>query len=173
MIDKEVSEYYKEINDILGKEILKFDFPLFTDYILSEANTIKDIMKVINEIRNKKNVVEFRKAMDSMDKCLKEGNLIKFKEYLSIIPEIVNDITTTIKTQSFQIDLNISPGISFERNITYNKYRDTKLHINFLSELVSFGVMQRCNAKLKKKGLLHKRSENIYDILERISEKHS
>lgn len=171
MVDREVSEYYKEVNSILGKEILKFKSPLFTDYILREANTIKDIMKVINEIKNQKNVIDFRKAMDAMDECLNNGNIIKFNEYLSIIPEIVNDITTTIKTKTFQVNLNISPGISFEKDIKYNKFRETKLHINFLSELVSFGVMQRCNATLRKKGLINRRYEGVYELLERTSKK--
>lgn len=171
MIDKEVSKYYQEVNNMLGKEILKFNSPLFTDYILHEANTIKDIMEVIKKIKTKKSVIDFRKAMDSMDECLNSGNILKFKEYLFAIPEIVDEITTTIKTKTFQVDINISPGISFEKDVQYNKFRDTKLHINFLSELVSFGVMQRCNAKSRKRSLFHRRYESIYDILERTSRK--
>lgn len=144
MLENNVKEFYEEINRKIGKKIICFQSPLLLDYICRESKTFNHALHMAKKIKKEKHLVEYRRTMDNMEKCLNEGNFIKFNEYLSVIPDIVNSIQSSgIKTQTFEMGLNPVPNISTSVNVSLERKTYNKLHLRFLKDLAKFGMMDR------------------------------
>lgn len=144
MLEKDVKEFYEEINKKIGKKVICFQSPLLLDYICRESKTFQQALYMAKKIKNEKHLIEYRKTMDNMEKCLNEGNFIKFNEYISAIPDIVNSIRKSgVNTQTFEMGLNPVPNISTSVNVSFGRRTYNKLHLRFLKDLAKFGMMDR------------------------------
>lgn len=144
LVETGVKEFYDEINRKIGKKIICFESPLLVDYVCSESENFTQAVRMAMKLKKEKHLVEYRRAMDEMEKCLNEGNFVKFNEYLSIIPDIVNSIQTAgIKTQSFVIGLKPIPSISTNLDLVFSKPIYKKLHMHFIKDIVKFGMTER------------------------------
>lgn len=144
MLENEVKDFYNEINNKIGKKIICFQSPLLFDYICKEAKDFNQALDMAIRMKNEKHIIEYRRIMDEMEDCLNKGNFVKFNEYLSIIPDIVNSIRTAgIKTQSFEIGLSPVPNISTNINLPLGRMYKNKLHMRFLKDLAKFGMTDR------------------------------
>lgn len=144
MIENDIKEFYEEINSKIGKKIISFQSPLLVDYICRESKTFDQALHMAKKLKKEKHLVEYRRTMDEMEKCLNKGDFLKFNEYLSVIPDIVNSIRIAgIKTQTFEIGLNPVPNISTNFNISFGRRTHNKLHFRFLKDLAKFGMTER------------------------------
>lgn len=144
IVEKDVLEFYREINEKIGKELISFHSPLFLDYISQNCDNLKEAIQLAKYIREEKDVVQFRKAMDEMEVALNSGNFVLFNEYLSIIPDIVSSIKKSgIKTSSTTITISTVPSIAFPMEIESRKRKKKMLHIDFLTDLAMYGMYNR------------------------------
>lgn len=142
MLEKEVKEYYDEINRKIGKNFITFECPLLVDYICNNSSNLKDAIELADHIRKEKDVIEFRKAMDKLENALCEGDLLLFNEYISVIPDIVSDITNKDK-KSKTVNLVLSATPSITMPIELESGRKKMLHVDFLTDLGMYGVYNR------------------------------
>lgn len=140
--EKQLIEYYNEINSKIGKNFITFECPLLVDYICNNCSNLKDAIDLAKYIRNEKDVMDFRKAMDGLESALCEGNLILFNEYISAIPEIVSKITKQgTKSKTVNLGMSISPSITVPFTFEFGKKK--MLHLDFLTDLGMYGVYNR------------------------------
>lgn len=115
---------------------------MLLDYISQNCDNLKEAIQLAKYIREEKDVVQFRKAMDEMEEALNSGNFVLFNEYLSIIPDIVSSIKKSgIKTSSTTITISTVPSIAFPMEFESRKKK--MLHIDFLTDLAMYGMYNR------------------------------
>lgn len=144
MLEKEVMEYYREVTEMIGKDVLKIKTPLLVDYVCSNAENFNDAVDIALELRENKNIKKFRATMDLIDASLNRGDAVEFTQYLKLIPEIVNQITQDgIKSKTINIGVSLSPSITIP--FTYKKTPQKKrmINMNFLSQLAEYGLRGR------------------------------
>lgn len=142
VFEKQLIDYYNEINDKIGKNFITFKCPLLVDFICNNCSNLKDAIDLAKYIRNEKDVIDFRKAMDGLDNALCEGDLISFNEFVSAIPEIVSKITKQgIKSKTVNLGVAISPSITVPFTFEFGKKK--RLHLDFLTDLGMYGVYNR------------------------------
>lgn len=140
-LDKEIVEYYQEVNASIGKKIFKMKMPVLVDYIASNANNFEEAKEIALRIKYDPDVIKFREAMDSMDRALNEGKIVEFNDYMKVIPEIVNAITyKEFDTKTFDIGISLSPSIAFPLNMGKLRLRRKKINMNFLLNLTKYGI---------------------------------
>ena len=139
LVDKEILQLYNEINNSLDKNILKIQCPLFVDYICDNAATYKEAFNNALVLRDEPMVIDFRKAMSDMEHSLKTGNIIRFKQYIDIIPDIIHDLQSSgCKTTTINIDLSLTPSITIP--YVFKKKPKQMLHVKFITELAKYGL---------------------------------
>lgn len=144
MVEDNVKEFYQEINEKIGRNVICFQSPLLFDYICKEAKDFVEALEMAKNIKKEKYLIEYRRTMDEMEKCINEGNFVRFNEYLSIIPDIVSSIKNSgIRTKSVEIGLSPVPNISTNFDISFGKKKINKLHLRFLKDLAKFGITER------------------------------
>lgn len=144
MVERDVLEFYKEINEKVGKKIITYESPLLLDYISQNCDDLEDAIQLAKYIREEKDVVQFRKAMDEMEEALNNGNFVLFNEYLSVIPDIVSSIKKSgIKTSSTTITISAVPSIAFPMEFENKKRNKKMIHMNFLIDLAMYGMYNR------------------------------
>lgn len=144
LLEKKVEEFYEEINRKIGMKIICFRTPLFVDFICQNAINMKEVLELIKELKNNKQVIDYKKTMEKMENSLDNGNFVEFNEYLSVIPDIVDSICSSeIKTQSIEIGFNPIPSIGTCFDLVHDPKRNKKLHMRFLQDIAKFGLTER------------------------------
>lgn len=147
-LDKEVVEYYDEINKKIGNKVICYNAPLFIDYICKNAANFKESINVALQLKYEPEVIDYRKAMDEMEESLNGGNFVKFNQYISIIPEIVDaiihkcSITTTVEVgvnpvPSYSVSLPIKIGLEKLSKIPL------KFNLRFIKDIAKYGLKNR------------------------------
>lgn len=140
--EKQLIEFYNEINSKIGKNFITFECPLLVDYICKNSSNLKDAIDLAIYIRNEKDVIDFRNAMDGLESALCGGNLILFYEYMSVIPDIVSKVTKQgTKSKTVNLGISISPSITVPFVFEIGKKK--MLHLDFLTDLGMYGVYNR------------------------------
>lgn len=80
MLEKEVKDFYNEINNRIGKNIICFQSPLLFDCICKEAKDFNQVLDIAIKLKNEKHIIEDRRTMDEMENCLNKGNFVRFNE---------------------------------------------------------------------------------------------
>lgn len=142
LIERDVIDYYNSINKMMQKDYIHFECPLLADYICENAGDFKAAIQVAKELRKDKKIVNFRKAMNKMEKALSEGDCVLFKEYMRAASEIVNDLTDS-KKQNKRVNLIVNPTPTIEIPIEFKPRKKKLLHVDFLTDLATYGVKHR------------------------------
>lgn len=144
LLEKEIEKFYEEINRKIGKKIICFKSPLFIDFICQNAKCMMDVVELIKELKNNKQVIDYKRTLEKMENSLDKGNFVEFNEYLSVIPDIVDSICSSeIKTQSIEIGFNPIPSIGTCFDLVHDPKRNKKLHMRFLQDIAKFGLTER------------------------------
>ena len=147
-LDKTLVEYYNEINNEIGNKVICYDAPVLIDYICMNAVSFRDAINIALQLKYEPEVIDYRKAMDKMEKSLNDGNSSEFNQYISVIPEIVNAITRKCSLES-TIEVGFSPLPSFSLALTgginLGKLSRIPLRFNlrFIKDVVEYGVKNR------------------------------
>lgn len=145
-LDREVFEIYKEVYSFMGKDIIKLQSPLLIDYICDNALTLRDAINIAFQLKENKDIVQFRYIMDSWDNAINSGNLLLLKEYQNILSDIVEQFTRKeIKSKKIDFRLTFTPSLTkpsisaaFGIPMEYNEKR--KINMNFLINLTQYGL---------------------------------
>ena len=147
-LDKELLKYYDEINKKIGDKVICYKAPVFIDYICKNAVTFKDAINIALQLKYKPEVIDYRKAMDKMEESLNEGNSIKFNQYISIIPEIIDAIThkysltATIET-GFSPLPSYSLALSIDMDFEHLSRIPLKFNLRFIKDIANYGLKNR------------------------------
>lgn len=150
-IDKEIYEICKEIYSFMDKEIINIQTPLLVDYICQYATSFQDAINIAFQLKEHKDIIEFRQTMNLLDNAVNNGNTMQFKEYVDRLAEIVVQISRKeVPTKKIEMKFTVTPSLTnptisamFGIPIEYNKKR--KINMNFLLELAQYGLTHERN----------------------------
>jgi len=81
-------ELLKRLNEVTG-EVVKFNLPLITNYLLSKETSAVGMIKRAIDIRNSKMAINFRKFLDEFEQSINENNT---KEILKYLDQLDNEV---------------------------------------------------------------------------------
>lgn len=147
-LDREVFEIYREVYAFMGKDIIRLQSPLLIDYICDNALTLQDAINIAFQLKENKDIIQFRYTMDSLDNAINSGNLLLLKEYQNTLSEIVEQFTRKeVKSKKIDFRLTFTPSLTkpsisaaFGIPMEYNEKR--KINMNFLINLTQYGLSQ-------------------------------
>lgn len=150
-IDKEIYEICKEVYSFMDKEIINIQTPLLVDYICQYATSFQDAINIAFQLKEHKDIIEFRQTMNLLDNAVNNGNTMQFKEYVDRLAEIVVQISRKeVPTKKIEMKFTVTPSLTnptisamFGIPIEYNKKR--KINMNFLLELAQYGLTHERN----------------------------
>lgn len=139
-VDLELRGFYKELNNLIGRESIKYSFPILLDYLLDKYQNLEDIIKAAFELKYDSKVIKFRKEMDNLEHAFLKGDLLEIKDYFENIGEIIKEIAEIKNTnKSIDITLSVPPAIS-----TTIDMKQTRRHqCLFIKDLAYYGIRER------------------------------
>lgn len=141
-LDKGIQEYCDEINAKIGKKFFTIKFPVLLDYIYSNIENPEDIIEAKNialRIKEDPEVIRFRKTMDLMDEAINNKNLVEFKNYIDVIPEIINSINCNgLKTKTMDVGISFSPSLTIPFEIGKLGLKKKMINMNFFVDLAKY-----------------------------------
>jgi len=140
IIDKEVRDYIKAINELAQFQLLSTSFPVLYKFIEEEAKDSLDQFTVALKLRDNKNVVEFRKSVNDISEELKKGNIHEFRASLLKAKEVCDEISDSLykKPLSYGVSIGLSPSIEISGD--YKAKVSSGFHATFLSDLANYGL---------------------------------
>ncbi len=150
-IDKEVYEICKEVYSFMDKESINIQSPLLVDYICEYAISLQDAINIAFQLKEHKDIIDFRQTMNLLDDAVNNGNILRFKEYTDRLSEIVYQISRKeVSTRKIEIKFTITPSLTnpsisamFGIPLEFNMKR--KINMNFLIELAKYGLTHERN----------------------------
>lgn len=147
IFDKNVLEYYDEINKKIGNNKLQFEFPTLFRYVQDHAEKATLIetamkMKTFNDVR------EFRNYLDQVELDFKQGDIKAMEKCLDEIPKLVTSMKKSLQIQlggSMQINFGLGgiTAVTPKININLNLPSIKGKHINFLRRLAKYAQRGR------------------------------
>lgn len=140
IIDKEVCEYIKAINELAQFQLLSTSFPVLYKFIAEEAKDSLDQFAVALKLRDNKNVVEFRKSVNDISEELKKGNIHAFRASLLKAKEVCDEISDSLYKKSLSCSVSIGLSPSIEISSDHKAKVSSGFHATFLSDLANYGL---------------------------------
>ena len=147
-IDKEVFEIYKNVNSFFGHDIAHFQTPLLVDYICQNSTCVRDAIEIALELRETKEMIQFRETMNRIDNSINDGNLLLIDSLKKQLDDIIEQFTKKeIPTDKTTLSFSITPSFTkpnFEVEFGIPMIRDSKskhrINLNFVTNLVRHGL---------------------------------
>lgn len=140
-LDKTLIEYYKSLNERFGVNKIRFSFPVLFDFV-AENTTDNFFIKTALQIREEKEVIQFRKWLSDIEEELQCGNLLELEKLLFYLPDVINDLTkVTSSKKKVELQLGLSPGITIP--IKIGGTTKHLVHTDFLYTLSDFAINKR------------------------------
>lgn len=141
LLDRTLADYYISLNERFGTNKIKFSFPVLFDFVVANS-TEKNYLETALQIRNEKEVIQFRKWLSKFEKKLQEGNLHELERLLQYIPALVDDLTkVTSPRWNAEFQLSIAPSLSIP--VSGGGSAKHLIHVDFLRTLTSFAIKER------------------------------
>jgi len=142
MVDREVLEFYNHVNDLIKRRIFRCSYPILYDYIRQNACSEDEELDAAFSIRSSRDVVQFRKALDELDKKVNSGDVAALSTALKQIQELAHQITAAYSktTELGELSIGLSPTINIPLKISTKK---KAIHMTFLSKLIEYGIHDR------------------------------
>lgn len=145
-LDHEVFEICEEVFAFWGKDVINIQSPLLIDYICGNASNLQDAINIAFQLKENKDIIQFRYTMNLLDNAINSGNVLLIKEYQDTLSEIVDHITRKdVKSKKIDFRLTLTPSLTkpsisaaFGIPIEYNDKR--KINMNFLINLIQYGL---------------------------------
>lgn len=134
--DKEALRYYKELNDFLGGEIIKFKTPILADYILQNTPSDMSCIEYALQLRMDKHVLRYRKYLGEVEHAINNAQWHVLSEFKYVTEELVQDIIKKKPcTFSMTVGVFTLPSINIEIPFRLHK---KYIHLSFLRDLGKF-----------------------------------
>lgn len=138
-IDKELNQYYKQVNECLPVKRINYSIPVLLDYLLDKY-CLEDLIKGAFELKQNNSLLEFREEMDALDKAWENGNIKNIEKYFTEIEHIINVLSGSIKCdKKFNLTISFPPALSFDIPVPNKK----SFHAVFLKDLAFYGINKR------------------------------
>ena len=115
------------------------------DYISKSADSVTDMFKNVNELRNLKMVKDFRRWVSDLEDDIKEGRTIKIMQY----KRDLESIEKTYQQMSFDVSLGIPAGIGINLSVPFEKINQPNLVFPFFLYGEAIGASSNCLHKKK------------------------
>ena len=139
-VDKELVDYYNEVNSHLPKPRIRYRFPVILDYLIDKYGSIEDIIKAAFELKNESATIKFRREMDALEGEFKGGNVKYVEDYFINIERILNDLTRKHGIEKrIDVTLGLPPSLSFSVEGSESK----PFQSVFLKDLSYYGITKR------------------------------
>lgn len=160
-LDMQLSNFYKELNCLLGQDIVSYPFPVLLDYLAKKYSNASDILKAAFELREEKRVISLRCELNELDRAFISGDLLAVRDYLENIKRVVAEITKSKRiSRSIDITISFPPAVSITVDIPSRK----PFQCVFLKDLAFYGIRERrLNSSLNWNKLLTGKHELLGD----------
>ena len=141
LLDKTLAEYYVSLNSRFGTDKIRFSFPVLFDFIVANT-TDKFFLQTALQVRNEKEVIQFRKWLSSFEQQLQQGALQELEKLLAYLPALICDLTRVVSPKrSAEIQIGLTPAINIP--VTFGGSAKNLIHVDFLRTLSSFAINER------------------------------
>lgn len=114
------------------------------DYICSNSTCLQDAINIAFQMRENKDIENFRATMNDMDNAINSGNLMQIKEYENTLSDIVKHFRKKeVKTKGIKIRGLITPTLKTYFSIAIpvsTQSKKQKINMNFLFDLAKYGL---------------------------------
>ncbi|WP_406535814.1 hypothetical protein [Methanobrevibacter sp.] len=139
-LDDELKKYYEKVNRRIGGQRFVFQFPVLFDYVMQQYSSIEDVIKACFELRNRKDVIKFRKDMAELEKAFECGDVKYVDDFFYNLERIVDELTEKCKIdRKVNISLGLTPSFNFDANLPTAK----PFQCTFLKDLSYYGIKKR------------------------------
>ena len=159
-IDKSLLDYYNQVNEKYGHNLINCPYPVLYDYIRAKAKkdgtgSLKDELEVALELRENKDIIDFRKSLNNIDDGFNNGNLLFVDTAFKQIEELSKAITNSHPKDAImsQLTIGLSPSLSIP--VRFPNIRKKIISLTFLTKLLDFGIKERLT---KENRLIYKRN---------------
>ncbi|MCB0544983.1 MAG: hypothetical protein KDC70_15760 [Saprospiraceae bacterium] len=126
-----VAEHFDQIHERYTRFI---QFPLLFNYIITQANSVKDIFDIALNLKASKELRRYKTWCSELDNCLQEGMLKDANKLISDANQFISRITSPkISESKFSLQISFPPAVSFETPIGMPDFR--KNHLIFLKDV--------------------------------------
>lgn len=141
LLDRTLAEYYISLNKRFGTDKIKFTFPVLFDFVA--ANTKDNFyLQTALQLRNEKEVIQFRKWLSSFEQQLQHGNLLELEKILNYLPALISDLTKVTSSKwNAELQIGLTPAINLP--IGFGGSTKHLIHVDFLRTLSSFAISRR------------------------------
>ena len=153
-LDNDLKGYYAEINNKYGRGICNVKYPLLYDYIRQNCDTPVDELRAALELRNDKNIIEFRKSLNYLDNAFNSGNIRDIDVAFKQLEELSETITAPrSKTLIAKMSIKLStplPFVGLSVSKTFKFPEKKIINMTFLTKLADYGVSERLNTMYRQ-----------------------
>lgn len=147
-VDQEVFEIYKNIRSFFGQDIVHVQTPLLVDYICKNATCARDAINIALQLRETKEMIQFRETMNRIDNAFNNGDLLLINSIEQELTHIINQfIQKEIHTEKANLSFSFTPSFTFPSltaEFGFPIGRDRKcrhqINLNFITNLVQHGL---------------------------------
>lgn len=134
--DREIVEYYKELNDFFGKNIFVFEFPVLVNYIIQNTPSNMSYIDYAIKLREDKRVVAYREYLNEIEIAINNTQWDKLRKFEKETKGLVRDIFETRELiDSISVNLLALPSF----NVPISNFPSKKnVHLCFLRKLGNF-----------------------------------
>ena len=139
-LDYHLLRFYEQLNALIGRSSIHYQFPVMLDYILERSKKTEDIIKYAFDLKYDPAVIRFRKGLDSLNNAFNSGNLLEIRNYFDSIQGIVDDISESTRSKkSVDITISFPPSLTFSLNVPSKRPN----HLLFIRTLANYGINNR------------------------------
>ena len=141
-IDRQINEYFTELNDKLGKIVFTIKRPVLVDFIIQNAPKNMSYVEYALHLRQEGWVVQYRNYLDDIERALQNNEWKALGEMLKYSDSIVSHIINVDKKSIASINFKIAPipSLSISKSLDISK---NKVQLSFLENLAKFALSGR------------------------------
>lgn len=136
-LDKEIVDYFDELNSKFGRNVFEIQRPVLVDFIIQNTPKSMSYIEFALKLREEKSVIQYRKYLTELENSLENREWKKLQELFEISSEVVHNAVKLDKKSIGTIEFSFSalPALNFSKEIEISK---RKIHLTFLDKLSEF-----------------------------------
>ncbi len=150
IIEKDVREYINAVNELSQHQLLSTHFPILYQFISSMATTPSEELAVAVSLREDKNVIQFRKSVNNIERELLRGDIQALRASLIQTKEICKKVANSLygRPLTYEVTLGLSPAINVGTNFEFRV--SSGIHTTFLTDLLEFALKGKTSKRYRR-----------------------
>ena len=139
-VDRYIEEYFNRANNIIKNAEFKIPTNSVYDYIKQHADTVEEMVHVIDDLRNEKMLKNYKKWMHEMETTIASEK--RTEKSLNTILECVNQLKEIVNTQQsiFNFKTPILNFFNIDLTVTLTSNKDYKANLAFPATLYKHAI---------------------------------